>query len=43
LISTGHKNDLTRENLWQIEADESSEHLVNKFEKIWNQLAQKYK
>jgi hypothetical protein len=32
---------LTREDLWEIEADESSQILTNKMEEIWNKEAKR--
>ena len=38
----GFKRDLTREDLWEIESDESSQYLTNKLELIWNQASKRY-
>ena len=43
LIVNGHKRDLTREDLWEIEEDESTKLLTIKLEKVWNEASKKYK
>jgi hypothetical protein len=34
---------LTREDLWEIEEDESTKLLTIKLEKVWNEASKKYK
>lgn len=42
LIVTGYKRDLTRQDLWNINEKESSNHVTNEFEKYWNKQANDY-
>ena len=37
IIVNGHKRDLTREDLWEIENEESSKVLTTRLEEIWSE------
>ncbi len=39
VIKTGYERDLTRQDLWKIDEDHSSEILTKMFEKEWNNNA----
>lgn len=41
LIRTGYKRDLTRDDLWEIDSAEKSEHVTKKLEQVWFPKANK--